>query len=158
MTLGRELGEVSLGILPVEDPELVHLDGPALDELHAHAPVDRNLDLGGLIGCPKQRHLVDRKTLVFDTCNAVWQGPSTPNSWRSGRSRKTEEGERRVLRFLNHHSDFRRLAVEAAAIGGKDSWISPAGDLRTLPFHMAEAGGMDGFYAARLQRIGEAAR
>ena len=69
-----------------------------------------------------------------------------------------KEGEHRVQRFLDHHPDFRRLAVDAAEIGGEDAWITPLGDLRTLPFHMGEAGGMDGFYAARLQRIGEAAR
>jgi 16S rRNA (cytosine967-C5)-methyltransferase len=69
-----------------------------------------------------------------------------------------QEGEHRVQRFLDRHPDFRRLAADAAKIGGEDAWITPLGDLRTLPFHMAEAGGMDGFYAARLQRIGEAAR
>jgi 16S rRNA (cytosine967-C5)-methyltransferase len=69
-----------------------------------------------------------------------------------------EECEHRIQRFLDHHTDFRRLAVDAAEIGGEDAWITPLGDLRTLPFYMGEAGGMDGFYAARLQRIGEAAR
>ena len=33
-----------------------------------------------------------------------------------------------------------------------DDLITPAGDLRTLPCHLAEHGGMDGFYAARLMR------
>ncbi len=69
-----------------------------------------------------------------------------------------QEGENRVQRFLETHPDFHRIPVDAAALGGDDSWLTPAGDLRTLPFHMAGAGGMDGFYAARLQRIGEAAR
>jgi 16S rRNA (cytosine967-C5)-methyltransferase len=31
--------------------------------------------------------------------------------------------------------------------------IGPDGDLRTLPCHLAEQGGMDGFYAARLRRL-----
>ncbi|MEX0922249.1 MAG: 16S rRNA (cytosine(967)-C(5))-methyltransferase RsmB [Rhodovibrionaceae bacterium] len=30
-------------------------------------------------------------------------------------------------------------------------WLSPAGDLRTLPCHLAESGGIDGFYACRLR-------
>ncbi len=30
--------------------------------------------------------------------------------------------------------------------------ITPAGDLRVLPCHMANEGGADGFFAARLQR------
>ena len=68
------------------------------------------------------------------------------------------EGEDRIQHFLGSHPNFRRIAVDAAALGGDDSWITAAGDLRTLPFFMAETGGMDGFYAARLQRMGEAAR
>jgi 16S rRNA (cytosine967-C5)-methyltransferase len=33
---------------------------------------------------------------------------------------------------------------------GSDGLISAAGDLRTLPSHWPDAGGLDGFYAARL--------
>jgi 16S rRNA (cytosine967-C5)-methyltransferase len=29
--------------------------------------------------------------------------------------------------------------------------LTPAGDLRTLPCHLAESGGIDGFFAARLR-------
>jgi 16S rRNA (cytosine967-C5)-methyltransferase len=68
-----------------------------------------------------------------------------------------QEGEVRVQRFLESHGDFHRLAVDACLLGGDRDWLTPLGDLRTLPCHMAGAGGMDGFYAARLQRIGEAA-
>jgi 16S rRNA (cytosine967-C5)-methyltransferase len=32
--------------------------------------------------------------------------------------------------------------------------ITADGDLRTLPCHLAEKGGMDGFYAARLRKSG----
>ncbi|MDX1485153.1 MAG: transcription antitermination factor NusB [Alphaproteobacteria bacterium] len=69
-----------------------------------------------------------------------------------------EEGEHRVARFLDRQRGFRRIPVDAPALGGEESWRTPAGDLRTLPFFMAEKGGMDGFFAARLQRHGEAAR
>jgi 16S rRNA (cytosine967-C5)-methyltransferase len=31
--------------------------------------------------------------------------------------------------------------------------IDGAGDLRTLPCHLSDEGGMDGFYAARLIRV-----
>ena len=33
-------------------------------------------------------------------------------------------------------------------------FIDGDGDLRTLPCHLPERGGMDGFYAARLRRVG----
>jgi 16S rRNA (cytosine967-C5)-methyltransferase len=31
--------------------------------------------------------------------------------------------------------------------------ISADGDLRTLPCHLSDKGGMDGFYAARFKRV-----
>ncbi len=68
------------------------------------------------------------------------------------------EGEDRIAKFLEHHPWFRRVAVDAGAMGGPDDWITAAGELRTQPFHMGEIGGMDGFFAARLQHLGEAAR
>ena len=36
---------------------------------------------------------------------------------------------------------------------GHADWLSPEGDLRSLPCHLAELGGMDGFYACRLRRL-----
>ncbi|HUD50114.1 MAG TPA: MFS transporter, partial [Parvibaculum sp.] len=50
------------------------------------------------------------------------------------------------------HPDFSRRPVEAAEIGGLAELLTADGDLRTLPCQLAEAGGMDGFYAARLTR------
>jgi hypothetical protein len=32
--------------------------------------------------------------------------------------------------------------------------VTPDGDLRTLPYHLAEYDGVDGFYAARLVKLG----
>ena len=50
------------------------------------------------------------------------------------------------------------MPIVAEEIGGEPDWITTAGDLRTLPFHMQrpEPGlsGLDGFYAARLRRLG----
>ena len=45
-----------------------------------------------------------------------------------------------------------RQPVEASEIGGLNEAISKDGDVRTLPCHWGEQGGMDGFFAARLQR------
>ena len=39
-----------------------------------------------------------------------------------------------------------------AEIGGLGEAITPEGDLRTLPCHLAAQGGLDGFYACRLRR------
>ncbi len=83
-------------------------------------------------------------------------------------SLEPEEGERPVEAFLAAHPAFRRVPVEAGELAGHVDWITPAGDLRTLPSHIlpmpapslpasatstVSAAGMDGFYAARLERI-----
>lgn len=73
-------------------------------------------------------------TLVYATC-----------------SLEPEEGERQVEAFLAAHPDFARQPVTPAD-GIPIEMITPAGDLRVLPCHLAEEGGADGFFAARLQR------
>jgi 16S rRNA (cytosine967-C5)-methyltransferase len=67
-------------------------------------------------------------------------------------SLEREEGEEQVEAFLARHGEFAREPVTVAEVSGAREWISVRGDLRTLPCYMAERGGMDGFYAARLRR------
>src|SRR5262245_31404779 len=66
-------------------------------------------------------------------------------------SLEPEEGRAQVDAFLQREPAFRRLPLEAREIGAAPEWIA-GGDLRTLPFHLAELGGIDAFYVARLQR------
>lgn len=47
---------------------------------------------------------------------------------------------------------FRRRPVQADEVGGLAELLTPEGDLRTLPCHLADKGGMDGFFAVRLER------
>lgn len=42
--------------------------------------------------------------------------------------------------------------ITADEVGGLAEAVTPEGWLRTLPFHMAERGGMDGFFAARFRK------
>jgi len=67
-------------------------------------------------------------------------------------SLEPEEGPEQVEYFLRHHCEFRRVPIVASEIFGLAECIDGTGDLRTLPCHLAEKGGMDGFYAARLER------
>ncbi len=62
------------------------------------------------------------------------------------------EGPELIAALLGNHPEFSRQPIEATEVGGLAELISPEGDLRTLPCHLAEQGGMDGFYAARLRR------
>jgi 16S rRNA (cytosine967-C5)-methyltransferase len=68
-------------------------------------------------------------------------------------SLQPEEGRERIEAFLAGGASFRREPIGAAELGGLSALVTPEGDLRTLPCHLAEIGGMDGFYAARLRRI-----
>jgi 16S rRNA (cytosine967-C5)-methyltransferase len=67
-------------------------------------------------------------------------------------SLEIEEGQEQIEQFLRRHSEFHREPLRAAEMFDLSELISPEGDLRTLPSHLPELGGMDGFYAARLRR------
>ena len=69
-------------------------------------------------------------------------------------SLQPEECERQVDAFLAASPEFARLSVREGELAGVSEAITAAGDLRTLPCHWAERGGMDGFYAARLRHLG----
>jgi 16S rRNA (cytosine967-C5)-methyltransferase len=65
-------------------------------------------------------------------------------------SLEREEGEEQIALFLDRNPEFSRAPLTADDVFGHADWITPEGDLRTLPFMLE--GGMDGFYAARLKR------
>ena len=67
-------------------------------------------------------------------------------------SLQPEEGPAIIEELLKNQGDFTRLPVTASETGAPPETITPDGDMRTLPCHLAELGGMDGFYIARLQR------
>jgi 16S rRNA (cytosine967-C5)-methyltransferase len=74
----------------------------------------------------------DGGTLIYATC-----------------SLEREECEQQIEGLLMQRRDIARLPIEAPELDGDRRLISASGDLRTLPIH-----GMDGFYAARLKKIG----
>ena len=104
------------------------------------------LDVAQLIGL--QRRLLDRAVMltkpggriVYCTC-----------------SLEPEEGEQQIEALLAREPALRRVTVNAGEIDGIADFITPAGDLRTLPSHWpdpdARMSGLDGFFAARLERI-----
>jgi len=66
-------------------------------------------------------------------------------------SLEPEEGVEQVESFLARRADFARDPLRPDEIP-EASFISPEGDLRTLPHYWGANGGMDGFYAARLRQ------
>lgn len=67
-------------------------------------------------------------------------------------SLQPEEGPEAVGKFLARNAGFTRTPIASSELPGLAQAITKDGDLRTLPSFFAEQGGMDGFFAARLQR------
>lgn len=67
-------------------------------------------------------------------------------------SMQPEEGEQQISQLINERKDVTLLPINAAELGLPDECVTPKGEIRTLPCHLGELGGMDGFYAARLSK------
>ncbi len=67
-------------------------------------------------------------------------------------SLQPEEGEKQILRFLNECKDMQLVDIASLATTIPDPCITKRGMLRCLPCHLAEQGGMDGFFAAVLTK------
>lgn len=63
-----------------------------------------------------------------------------------------EEGEDVIANFLALRDKFERLRIAPTELDGQEQFVTPAGDLRTLPSHWQNLGSLDGFYACRLRR------
>ena len=136
---------------PSEEWATVLLDAPCSStgtiRRHPDVPwLKRSADIVALSGL--QRRLLERAvaltkpggTLVYCTC-----------------SLEPEEGAEIVADLLRRDSGVRRVPIAASEVGGVTDFISTDGDLRTLPCHLPDAdsrlGGVDGFYAARLEKV-----
>ncbi len=67
-------------------------------------------------------------------------------------SLQPEEGALLIAQALATGLPMARLPVEARELGGLPVPITDDGDVRTLPCHLAERGGLDGFFISRLRR------
>ncbi len=67
-------------------------------------------------------------------------------------SLQPEEGPQRIKAFLEREPGFVRDPIGREELLGLPVDLTPEGELRTLPCHLAEEGGMDGFFVARLRR------
>jgi 16S rRNA (cytosine967-C5)-methyltransferase len=67
-------------------------------------------------------------------------------------SLQPDEGPRVIAQALAAGLPLARLPVEVPELGGLPVGITDEGDVRTLPCHLLERGGLDGFFIARLRR------
>ncbi len=130
--------------------DAVLLDAPCLSTgtIRRHPDIawlKQEVDMAGLVAL--QRRLLDAAvaltkpggTIVYCTC-----------------SLEPEEGPDQIAALLERNPDVVRRPVAAGEINQLSELLTESGDLRTLPCHLPAAdprlGGLDGFYAARLQR------
>jgi 16S rRNA (cytosine967-C5)-methyltransferase len=110
-------------------PDVPHLKTP--DDVTRLAAVQERLITAAV------EMLAPGGTLVYCTC-----------------SLEPQEGVQQVTRLLARGAPIARRPVKAEEIGGLAQCLTPDGDLRTLPNHLSEFDGIDGFFAARLVRTG----
>lgn len=71
-------------------------------------------------------------------------------------SLEPEEGETQIAAFLRRNPDFRRAPINPEAEGILPEFVNADGDLRTLPHYLPNENprlaGLDGFFAARVER------
>ena len=67
-------------------------------------------------------------------------------------SLQPEEGDAVIDAFVGSRDDVRLDPISADEIGGDGAMIDDRGRFRSLPCHLSEQGGIDGFFAARLRR------
>src|SRR3546814_14013361 len=67
-------------------------------------------------------------------------------------SLRPEEGPQRIHALVTSDDRVERLPLTPDELPGLTEALTPEGDLRSLPFHLAAAGGLSGFYACRLPR------
>ncbi|MBL4639589.1 MAG: hypothetical protein JKY57_03555 [Kordiimonadaceae bacterium] len=63
------------------------------------------------------------------------------------------EGLRQINTFLAANQNAQRLPISALEVGGISEIITSNGDVLCLPSIMADKGGMDGFYVARITKV-----
>lgn len=129
--------------LPEQFPRIL-LDAPCT----ATGTIRRHPDIAWL----KRPEDVDRLATLQDRMLAAAGDMLAPGGFLvySVCSIEPEECAMRIEQFLGAHDDMRRAPILPEEIGGFASFVTPAGDLRTLPSFWPEWGGLDGFYAARL--------
>jgi 16S rRNA (cytosine967-C5)-methyltransferase len=156
LRLGLDINVIqsdAAAFLPEQKADIVLLDAPcsATGTLRRHPDlmhVKAQEDVSRLAAVQLQllRHAArlvkDNGLLIYATC-----------------SLQAEEGPEVIKAFLDENGkDWQRQPVQPSELGENPAdftpLISAEGDLRTWPCHWGAVGGMDGFYAARLKRIG----
>ena len=132
---------------PKEPPHFILVDAPATNTgtIRRHPDIlhlKSMRDLESLV--PTQMHILANAfrilapggVLVYAAC-----------------SLQKVEGEDQVNYLLSQNANAAKIAITPAEIGGLTDCITENGDIRTLPFHLAASGGLDGYFISRITKV-----
>lgn len=133
---------------PAQAPEAILLDAPcsATGTIRRHPDVaylksERDIERLARVQADLLAHgfdiLAPGGILIYCTC-----------------SLQKAEGEAQISRLLAERPDSMKLPIRAEEIGGIAEAVTEDGDLRILPFHQGQKGGMDGFFISRVKKTG----
>ncbi|MCE7886656.1 MAG: methyltransferase domain-containing protein [Alphaproteobacteria bacterium PRO2] len=131
---------------PKEPPQFILVDAPctATGTIRRHPDVPHlksMRDLESLV--PTQMRILENAfnilapggVLVYCTC-----------------SLQKCEGEDQIQYLLSQHPNAAKIAITSKEIGDIADAVTENGDVRTLPFHLAASGGIDGFFISRITK------
>ncbi len=137
---------------PLEPVDAVLLDAPCT----ATGTIRRHPDIAHLKSAADLEKLTALQTRLID--NAAEMLRPCGRLVYCTCSLEPEEGMAQIERLLSQRPDFTLEPISAEALGGLSEWVSAPGVLRTLPHQLRAAdpalSGIDGFFAARLRKIG----
>ncbi len=142
--------------LVVGDAANRHPDGP-FDAVLLDAPcsgtgtIRRHPDIARLKSPEDVARLVELQRRLLDSASAL-VAPGGVLVYAVC-SLQRAEGEAQIAAFLERGAAFVRRPITPDEVGGLDESVTRSGDLMTLPCHLPERGGLDGFYVARLDRL-----
>lgn len=156
-TLRENLARLKLNAAVVEADVLSWQPSDPLDAILLDAPcsatgtIRRHPDIPHLKTAADVTHQTDLQRKFLDHAAAMI-GPGGVMVY-SVCSLQESEGPGQIEAFLKRNETFTLDPVTAPEVPDFDSCITPAGAIRVTPAHIADKGGADGFYIARLRKI-----
>lgn len=131
---------------PAEPADAVLLDAPCT----ATGTIRRHPDVPWLKGPKDLEKLVPLQDRLLTAAVAMTAAGGTLVYCVC--SLQPEEGPERIAALLASGAPVERMPIAPDEVGGLVELLTPQGELRSLPCHLADRGGLAGFYAARLRR------
>lgn len=155
-TLRENLARLNLNAAVVEADVLSWEPSDPFDAILLDAPcsatgtIRRHPDIPHLKTAADVTHQTDLQRKFLDHA-AEMIGPGGVMVY-SVCSLQESEGPGQIEAFLKRNETFRLDPVTAPEVPDFDDCITPAGAVRVTPAHLADKGGADGFYIARLRK------